>query len=197
MKCIKLVLTCVLLVLGMSATAFAAKGDKEVDFTLGFATSPYDGFDTGWGFTFGGGYEFFDNFTPQISGDSLQLRGDIAYHMWSSSEFGVDVDASRLPLTVSCRYYFPIKQVKNLRVFGQAGLEVSFDKVEASVPPVVVGGTLVPGAKASASETNVGVTPGAGVEYSFNKNFFVLADLKQHLISDPYFTMQGGIGFRF
>lgn len=191
MKCVKLVLVCVLLVLGMSATAFAAKGDKEIDFTLGFATSPYDGFDTGWGFTFGGGYEFFDDFTPQISGDTLQLRGDIAYHMWSASEFGVDVDASRLPLTVSCRYYFPIKKVPNLRVFGQAGLEVSFDKVEASFP------ALGPGIKTSASETHVGVTPGAGIEYTFNKRFFVLADLKEHLISDPYFTMQGGVGFRF
>ncbi|HEY6872134.1 MAG TPA: outer membrane beta-barrel protein [Geobacteraceae bacterium] len=194
MKCIRLVMLCVLLTVGMTATAFAAKGDKEVDFTLGFATAPYGSYDLGWGFDFGGGYEFFDNFTPGISGDTLQLRGDVGYHTWSASESGVDVTASRVPVTVSCRYYFPIRQVKNLRVFGQAGLEVSFDDVEASVPAIVPGGSAL---KVSASSTNVGVTPGAGVEYMLNRNFFLTANMKEHIISDSYFAMQAGIGFLF
>ena len=192
MKCFKRALLCVLLVLGMTTTAFAAKGDKELDFTLGFATAPYGNYDLGWGFNVGGGYEFFDNFTPGISGDTLQIRGDIGYHTWSASEFGVDVTASRVPVTVSCRYYFPIKQVKSLRVYGQAGLEVSFDDVEASAP-VFVG----PALKVSSSSTNVGLTPGGGIEYMLNQQLFVTADLKEHLISNPYFTMQGGIGFHF
>ena len=117
MNCFKRVVLCVMLVMGMAANSYAAKGDSEVDFSLGFATAPYDAYDVGWGFNFGGGYEFFDDFTPGIVGDSLQLRGDVGYHTWSASENGVDVDASRVPVIVSCRYYFPIKQVKNLRVF--------------------------------------------------------------------------------
>jgi opacity protein-like surface antigen len=194
MKCIRFAIVCVILTIGMAATAYAAKGDTEIDFTGGFATAPYENYDLGWGFDFGGGYEFFDNFTPGISGDTLQLRGDIGYHEWSASEFGVDVTASRLPVTVSCRYYFPIRQVKNLRVFGQAGLEVSFDDVEATVPSGVIG---VPSLKVSDSSTNVGVTPGVGVEYFLNRQFFLTANMKEHLISDPYFSMQGGIGLRF
>jgi len=193
MKCIRLAMLCVLLTLGMTATAFAAKGDTEVDFTGGFATAPYGNYDLGWGVDFGVGYEFFDNFTPGISGDTLQLRGDIGYHTWSASEFGVDVTASRLPVTVSCRYYFPISQVKNLRVYGQAGLEVSFDDVEASMPGFFGG----PALKVSDNSTNVGVTPGAGIEYMLSKQFFLTANIKEHIISDPYFSMQGGIGFLF
>jgi opacity protein-like surface antigen len=198
MKCFRLAMISMLLVLGLAASAFAAKGDKEVDFSLGFATAPYGSYDTGWGLNFGGGYEFLDSFTPSIAGDTLQLRGDVGYHSWSASQDGFDVSASRVPVTVSCRYYFPIKQVKNLRVFGQAGLEVSFDEVEASTPAVFFGGTLVvPSQKVSASETKVGVTPGVGVEYLLNKQIFVGAEMKEHIISDAYFTMQGSVGFRF
>jgi outer membrane protein W len=99
-----------------------------------------------------------------------------------------------VPVTVSCRYYFPIRQVKNLRVFGQAGLEVSFDDVEATMPAIVVGGSAL---KVSDSSTNVGVTPGAGIEYMLNRQFFLTANIKEHIISNSYFTMQGGIGFLF
>jgi outer membrane protein W len=194
MKCIRLAIVCVILTIGMASTAFAEKGDTEIDFTGGFATAPYSDFDLGWGVNFGGGYEFFDNFTPGISGDTLQLRGDIGYYQWTANEFGVDVTSSRLPVTVSCRYYFPIPQVKNLRVYGQAGLEVSFDDMEATVPSFIPG---VPAMKVSDSSTNVGVTPAVGVEYYLNRQFFLTASMKEHIISDPYFSMQGGIGLLF
>ena len=46
--------------------------------------------------------------------------------------------------------------------------------------------------KASASSTNLGVTPGADIEYMLNKQVFLTANMKEHLISDPYFSMQGG-----
>lgn len=192
MKRFGLTMVLVLVCLCTAATAFAAKGDKEVDFTLGFGTAPYGDYDLGWGFDFGGGYEFFDNFTPSIAGDTLQIRGDIGYHTWSATQSGVDVSASRVPVIVSCRYYFPIRQVRKLRVYGQAGVEVSFDSVDATA--AVPGG---PALKVSSDSTNAGVTPGAGIEYMIDRQFFLTADMKEHLISDPYFTMQGGIGFRF
>ena len=199
MKCFRLAIISMLLVLGLAASAFAAKGDKEVDFSVGFATGPYGDSDTGWGLNFGGGYEFLDNFTPAIAGDSLQLRGDVGYYSWSgSNNFGfgnADLSFSRVPVTVSCRYYFPIKQVKNLRVFGQAGLEISFDSVEAAVVVPTPTGFAV--AKVTDDQTNVGVTPGVGIEYMLNKQIFVGADLKEHIISDPYFSMKGSIGFHF
>lgn len=200
MKCFRLAMISMLLVLGLAASAFAAKGDKELDFSVGFATAPASGFDTGWGLNVGGGYEFLDNFTPSIAGDTLQLRGDIAYHSWSQdfSAFGTKatLDYNRVPVTASCRYYYPIKQVKNLRVFGQAGLEISFDSIDTAVAvPNFSGGFNV--VKQSSDETNVGVTPGVGVEYLLNRQIFVGANMKEHIISNPYFTMQGSVGFRF
>lgn len=176
---------CLMLLLSMASGAMAAKGDKELDFGIGFATAPYDHGDLGWGLNFGGGYEFH-----QISptrNDTLQLRGDIGYNSWSGNDFSHDLDFSRVPLSVGCRYYYPIKQVKNLRVFGQASLEMSFDSWD-----------FWNGARTdSHDEVNVGVTPGVGVEFLLNRDIFVQAEMKEHLISDPYFTMQGGIGFRF
>jgi len=189
MKKVVLIAACFTLLLGMSSAALAAKGDTELDFGIGFATAPYDESDLGWGLNFGGGYEFLQ--LSATRNDTLQIRGDIGYESWSGDFHGFgfdeDVDFSRVPVSVGCRYYYPIKQVKNLRVFGQASLELSFDSIEVGTPF----------GKVSDDETNVGVTPGAGVEYMLNKNIFVQAQMKEHLISDPYFTMQGGIGFRF
>jgi len=82
-----------------------------------------------------------------------------------------------VPVTVSCRYYFPIPQVKNMRVYGQAGVEVSFDGTEATVPTIVVGGSAM---KVSASSTNVGVTPGVGIEYMLNRQFFLTRGVAPH-----------------
>lgn len=183
MKLIRLAMLCVLVTVAMTATALAAKGDKEVDFSAGMASDPYGGFGVGWGLDVGGGYEFLDDFTPGISGDTLQLRGDIGYHQWSAGDF-VDVTARRIPVTVSCRYYYPIRQVKNLRVYGQAGLSLSFDHMSAD-------------GLSSHSEVNLGVTPGAGVEYRLNNQFSLTAGMNGHLISDPYLTVQGGLGFLF
>jgi hypothetical protein len=189
MKCFTLAILCMLMTVAMTATAFGAKGDNEIDFSAGFATAPYEDSDLGWGLNVGGGYEFLEDFTPGISGDTLQLRGDIGYHTWSVTglrglSFGTG-SANRVPATVSCRYYFPIRQVKNLRVYGQAGLELSFDHADRD------------GYSGSHVEVNVGVTPGVGVEYKFNNQFFLTAGMKEHLIADPYFTMQGGLGFLF
>lgn len=183
-------LTCItlslLMVATLASTAFAAKGDKELDLGIGFATAPYNEGDLGWGLNFGGGYEFH-----QISAsrnDTLQLRGDIGYNSWSGDGPGYELDFNRLPVSAGCRYYYPIRQVKNLRVFGQASLELSFDSIDE------VGINFF---KDSDDEVNLGLTPGVGVEYLLNNEMFVHAEMKEHLISDPYFTMHGGIGVRF
>jgi opacity protein-like surface antigen len=191
MKKLVFVAACITLLFGMSTAALAAKGDNEVDFGVGFSTAPYDNGDLGWGLNFGGGHEFL-----QFSGnrnDTLQIRGDIGYHSWSGSALGTDFDFSRVPVSVGCRYYYPIKQVKNLRVFGQASLELSFDSWDYPTIDFFTGNWV----KATHHETNFGVTPGAGIEYMLNRNVFVQAQMQEHLISDPYFTMQGGVGFRF
>ncbi|WP_054697065.1 hypothetical protein [Geotalea toluenoxydans] len=117
MKKLVLIAACLTLVFGVSSAALAAKGDTELDFGIGFATAPYDRGDLGWGLNFGGGYEFLQ--LSATRNDTLQIRGDIGYHSWSDDDFGNDFDFSRVPVSVGCRYYYPIKQVKNLRVFGR------------------------------------------------------------------------------
>lgn len=85
-KIVRILAASALLTLSVTATSFAAKGDKEVDLSVGLATSTNSGFETGFdagfdagfGLSAGGGYELLD--ITAIKGSTLQVRGDIGYN---------------------------------------------------------------------------------------------------------------------
>ncbi len=182
----------VVLVLGMTATAFAKTKESsspyqqgvEVDASLVVASAPASGFDTGVGVTFGAG-----TMLPQID-RNLQGRVELSYFSWSATEFGVDVTYTRIPIDIAGRYYIPT-QADNLKLYLQAGLEISFDKVEAAVPSPF--GSIT----SSESTSNLGIVPGVGIDYKINQNLSLVADLRAHLISDSYMTIQGGVAYHF
>jgi opacity protein-like surface antigen len=189
MKTLTIVVLTLLILLGQNATAFSktvetpSRGDFEVDGSFAFATGP-DSFDAGYGFNFGAGYLL------RTIDRNLQARVDISffnfsYDYWTG--FGsTSLSFTRVPITVSGRYYFPINN--RLKAFAQAGLETSVDSFDYIAPD---------GSKRSKNEVNLGISPGGGIEFNLNPNisFFVLA--RFHLISDSYFSNQFGIAAHF
>jgi len=74
--------------------------------------------------------------------------------------------------------------VDRLRAFGQAGLETSIDNFDTA-------------GNQRESEVNVGIAPGAGIEFFVNPKVSVFALGLAHLISDSYFSMQFGVATHF
>ena len=170
-----------------SGTLALAKSQQEsaaeMDASLVLATAPASGFDSTLGITVGAGMML-----PHID-KNLQGRIDISYFKWSASEFGVDVSYTRIPILASGRYFIPTGDNK-MKVYAQGGLELSFDKAEAAVT-VPFFGTV----KSSASDTNLGLVAGAGLELKINPQMSFVTDIRWHLITDGYFTLQGGLAF--
>jgi opacity protein-like surface antigen len=75
-----------------------------------------------------------------------------------------------------------------LKAFVQAGLETSIDRFDY---------IAADGFRRTHSEVNLGISPGAGIEFNANPNisFFILS--RAHLISDSYFSTQFGIASHF
>jgi hypothetical protein len=166
---------------GHSAESPAA-GAFEVDGSFAFATGP-DSFDSGFGLNFGAGY------TLGTVDKNLQARVDLSFFQFKYDYFfgggTTGLTYTRIPLTVSGRYYFPI--IDRLRAFAQAGLETSFDNFDF----------YENGNKHSKSEVNLGVSPGGGVEFFVNRNLSLFALGRAHIISDSYFSMQFGVASHF
>jgi opacity protein-like surface antigen len=150
-------------------------GDYEFDASVGPATGPGD-YDGGFGINFGAGY------TLRSIDKNLQARFDISfYHFNHDYPWGTGT-YTRVPFLISARYYVPIAD--RLRAFGQAGLEVSVDNFDNA-------------GDQSQSEVNVGIAPGAGIEFFVNPKVSIFALALAHLISDSYFSMQFGVATHF
>ncbi len=184
-----LIATLAVCILAFGATAFAASqqmGDKEVDASVVLGTAPVSGFNTGFGINVGGGMML-----PQVA-PNLQGRVELSYMTWSASEFGVSVTYTRIPIAAAGRYFIPLSQ-PGLKVYVQGGIEISMDTVEAAATNPFTGTSY----KASASETNFGITPGVGIDYSLKNNLSIVADARYHIITDGYLTLQAGVAYHF
>jgi outer membrane autotransporter protein len=183
MKRIVIITVAALLALSTGTQAFAKSeqvGNAEVDASLVWASAPASGFDSTIGLAIGGGVML-----PQID-KNLQGRVDITFLSFDGSEFGTDLTYSRVPITVSGRYYIPTQQT--VKVYGQGGLEMSFDKVEMTVSP---------GFKASESDIRLGLVGGVGIDVAITPQLSFVTDVRLHLITDSYITLQGGVALHF
>jgi outer membrane protein with beta-barrel domain len=184
----------VLVILGSVTVAFAkesktgrsaespAAGDIELGGSFNVATGP-DSFDSGVGLTFGGGY------TMRAVDKNLQVRVDLSFYQFKTDFFfgggSTNLTYTRVPITVSGRYYFPI--IDRLRAFAQVGLETSVDSFDY----------YANGNKHTKNEVNLGITPGGGIEFFVNRNLSIFALGSAHIISDSYFSMQFGAAAHF
>ncbi len=181
MKPLLVMISAVFLLMAVAPIAPAASistAPYEIDATVGFGSGPKD-FDAAAGFSFGAG-------TMLSSIDqNLQARIDIGYFDFSRDFFGQTLDYTRIPITVSGRYYLPLDD--RVRVFGQVGIETSVDSKDETV------GFF----KQTKDEVRVGVTPGAGIEFFVNSGFSIFALGNVHMISDNYFSMHFGGAVHF
>ena len=145
--------------LGFSQASFAKQGDVSVDAGFKLGTSPCCGFGIGFGGGVGAGYEVLDN---------LQVRGDFNYLTWSKS--GVDYD--RILFGGAGRYYVAV--MNNLKVYGQAGMEISVDK-----------GTV---AGFSSTTAHFGAPIALGAEFAVTPNIGIEGQAAFHLVTDSYLT---------
>lgn len=175
----------------VAGAAFAASAAPAIegDASLVIGTAPESGWGTGIGFNVGGGMML-----PQVD-KNLQVRVDISYIKWSMSDFGFDVSFTRIPITASGRYYIPLQN--NLKAYVQGGLELSIDKSEAVIPGFTFFGVTTASQTVSSSETNFGITPGAGISFDLNKNLSIVADARYHIITGGYLTLQAGAAYHF
>lgn len=180
---------------GKSASKSASKsagGDMVVDGMLSLATEPVDGF--GMAIGFGVGFSKDITREAKMRQGKLMARGDLNYYSWSQDTFGVEVTLSRMPIFLGGRYYIPMQGQSNMDVYAEGGLEISFDKAEACLPSFFPGQPPICG---SASDTNIGITPGAGIEFPINNNMTVGANARLHLITDSYLTIGATLGYKF
>jgi len=180
--------TLVMLVTSAFAAAYAKDGIL-IDGTVSIATEPSKGFGNGLGLGVGFGMDMTNK--TSIRSGRLMARGDIYYYKWDASVFGVDVTLTRAPVFLGARYYVPVKAGSSMAVYAEGGLELSFDKSEAAA---CVGALCV---KEGASETNIGISPGAGVEFPLGHNLSLGANIRLHMISDSYLSIGASIGHRF
>jgi opacity protein-like surface antigen len=179
MKKSTLALFSVLLLIA-AAPAFAeTSGTKySADGSLGFGSGPAN-YDTGFSFNFGFGYSL-----DGILKD-LQARIDVSYFDFGRDYYGVDLEYTRVPITFSARYSFPVTD--QLKPFVQAGIETSVDDKEV----------LTGWYKERKSEVNVGLSPGGGIAFFITPNASIFALGRIHIIDDSYFSMHFGGAFHF
>jgi len=191
MKTVAIISLTMLILLGLNTTASAktaraaetsSAGNLEVDGSFAFATGP-GSYDRGFGLSFGAGYQL-----GEID-RNLQARVDISFYNFSydyqQGGGTTNLSYTRVPITVSGRYSLPI--IDRLKAFAQAGIETSIDHFDY----------YANGSKHSKSEVNIGISPGAGVEFFVNPDISVFALGRFHLVSDSYFSMQFGVASHF
>ena len=191
------IMVVILLASLLCGNAFAAKASTgaktEVDGMLSIASDPVSGFGTTLGIGAGIGFDLSDSLKP--SSGKLFGRVDINYFSWDETVFGTSLNYTRVPIFVGGRYYLPTSG-SQIALFLEAGLEFSFDSVDAAVPvffPPFVGAL-----KSNSSDLNVGISPGVGIEIPIsNDGLFVGADARWHLITDDYFTFSFVLGKKF
>lgn len=188
-----LLISLVVLLFGYGS-ALAEEGTTSVltlDGAIGLGTEPESGFGSAFGGRIGLGHGFLKVFKKAKGTkhtESLQLRVDVSYLNWETEQLGVDVSYRRIPIFLGGRYFFPTKVADAFSIYVEAGLEISLDEAEAVVPAV---------GAVSASETNIGITPGVGLMYPFNEKLSAGLDLRGHFISDNYFTWMLSLNYHF
>ena len=146
-------------------TGSASQSQFEVDGSFGFGTGPGD-YDPGFGLNFGAGYT--------IPNMNLQARVDISYFDFGYDYLGYTTFSyTRIPITVSARYYFPIND--SFKAFAQAGIETSIDSFDEP--------TFIFGLNHKVDEVNLGLSAGGGVEYYIvpQASIFVLGRAAYHI----------------
>ncbi len=181
-----------LLALGLlSGTAFAAGTGNpagsglSIDLSGNYASEPASGFDGTFGPELGVNVDLNRIGLNVGASKNVEVlgRASLSYYNWDENIFGVDLEYRRIPLFLGGRVATTVSP--QVKLYGQLGLELSFDRAEAFHP--VFG-------KVSESDTNIGITPGVGILIPISNQFYVGGNVSWHIIEDNYFTLGVTLG---
>jgi len=180
-----------LMVLGLvlvSGTAFAAGpagSGMSLDLSGNYASEPASGFDGTFGPELGFNVDLNRIGLNVGTSNNVEVQGraSLSYYNWDQTVSGVDLEYRRIPLFFGGRVLTSVSP--QIKLYGQLGLEISFDKVEAFHP---VFGRL------SESDTNLGITPGVGILFPISNQIYLGGNLSWHIIEDNYFTLGVTVG---
>jgi opacity protein-like surface antigen len=170
-----------------SAIAAQGKGGVMIDGTLSLASEPTSGFGTTVGLGVGASMDITDKIKLSDKNAKIQLRGDLSYYDWDNTEFGFDVSYRRIIAFGGGRYFFPMGGRGTVAPYLEAGLELSYDRVEVA--------TFF--GKASATEIALGLAGGAGLEIPLADNLVLGFNGRLHLITDSFLTLGASLGVKF
>lgn len=163
----------------LAQTTAPAGSGISVDLSGNYASEPDGGFGGTFGLELGGNLDLTRSFDAPKSIE-IQGRASLGYYNWDDDVAGVELEYRRIPLFIGGRVLTPV--APQLKLYGQLGLELSFDNKE----------NLGAG---SDSDTHLGLTPGVGLIVPLSNQFYVGADLGWHVIKDSYVTLGVTVGF--
>ena len=175
-----LILIFVFCLTGAEASSASTDRAYEVE-ASGLGSSPAgSGFHNAYGFSLGFGVML-------NNAQTLQGRIDFSPLEWKRTYFGNELLYKRQVIALSSRFYKPTYS-ETVKFFGQVGVEVSSDKKES------MDGTWV---KTTSSKTNIGITPGVGIEFGIGPDVGFIISGRYHIITDSYFDLMAGIAVYF
>jgi hypothetical protein len=195
MKKAALLFSLIVVLIASPDTGFAQEDHgASVEAFLAIGSEPAGDLGTGYGLGVGLNIPFNDIFnlnSPSRAAKDLMIRADISYFSWEGDTdtpfFSVDEEFTRIPIFLGIRFFLPddIIQAEGLRIYGEAGVELSFDEAEVKFN----------GFKESDDEINFGVPIGVGMQYYISEKWYLGLNARLHIISDDYFTLAASMGF--
>ena len=188
-KFIVIAIAAVLMAAGAgSAIAAQDKGGVMIDGTLSLATEPAGSFGTTVGLGVGASVDFTDRMKLSDKNAKIQLRGDLTYYEWDDTQFGFDVSYRRIIAFGGGRYFLPMGGRSGVAPYLEGGVELSYDRAEVAAPFF---------GKVSATEINLGLAGGAGLELPLADNLVLGFNGRLHLIADSFITLGASLGVKF
>lgn len=163
--------------------------DLSLEIMGGYATEPDEQYGTTTGFGAGTSISL-DSFIPLQQGTVLhqygkdiKFRADVHSYRWNDTVSGIDIEYRKVPVFLGGRYFFPFESLNwaGWDVYGEGGLEVSFDRNDTVLQgsPVVV---------IEDRDINVGASVGGGILFHFTEMIVAGIGGRFHAIRDPYAT---------
>lgn len=170
----------------MAGPVFAA-GGVTLDGSLIYATEPTGGYDTTIGIGVGALIDITQKMRTSSKDLKVGIRGDLAYFDWDGHFNGIGVSYKRLMLFGGPRFTFQPGGGK-IAPYAEGGLELGYGRSEVYMPGF---GT------SSASDINIGLAGGAGIDFELAKNVKLGVGARLHLISDSFLTLAATFGVAF
>lgn len=172
----------------MAGPVFAAAGGATIDGSLLFATEPIGGYDSTVGIGVGALIDMAGRMKTSSKNMKLGIRADMAYFDWDGSFYGIDVSYKRLMFFGGPRFTFLPGGKSDITPYLEGGLELGYGRAEVAVPGL---------GKASATEIDLGLAGGGGVDFALAKNVKLGVSGRLHLISDSFLTLAVTLGVAF